>query len=75
MSFLETRVAREEAAGQKPSVWLHNTRDTLLEIHLAEKNAEAMWTTLKGGPTGSRLEWQVNARTTAGPTALVKLGN
>ena len=27
------------------------------------------------GPTGSRLEWQVNARTTAGPTALVKLGN
>ena len=57
MSFLETRVAREEASGQKPSIWLHNTRDTLLEIHLAEKNAEAMWTTLKGGPTGSRL-WE-----------------
>ena len=57
MSFLETRVAREEASGQKPSIWVHNTRDTLLEIHLAEKNAEAMWTTLKGGPTGSRL-WE-----------------
>lgn len=26
-------------------------------------------------PTGSKLEWKVNARTTAAPTALVKLGN
>lgn len=57
MSFLEARVAREEASGQKSSIWSHGTRDTLLEIHLAEKNAEAMWATLKGGPTSSSL-WE-----------------
>ncbi len=57
MSFLEARVAREEASGQKPTAWLHASRDTLLEIHLAEKNAEAMWATLKGGPTSSSL-WE-----------------
>lgn len=57
MSFLEARVAREEASGQKPSTWSRATRDTLLEIHLAENNAEAMWATLKGGPTSSSL-WE-----------------
>lgn len=57
MRFLEARVAREEASGQKPTAWLHATRDTLLEIHLAEQNAEAMWATLKGGPTSSSL-WE-----------------
>ena len=57
MSFLEARVAKEEASGKKASIWFRGTRDTLLEIHLAEKNAEAMWTTLKGGPTSSSL-WE-----------------
>ena len=57
MSFLEARVASEEASGVKRPAWLYGTRDTLLEIHLAEKNAEAMWATLKGGPTSSRL-WE-----------------
>lgn len=57
MTFLEARVAREEASGTKPSIWSSGTRDTLVEIHLAEKNAEAMWTTLKGGPTSSSL-WE-----------------
>ena len=57
ISFLEARVASEEASGVKRPAWLYGTRDTLLEIHLAEKNAEAMWVTLKGGPTSGRL-WE-----------------
>lgn len=57
MNFLEARAAGETASGKKPSAWSHGTRDILLEIHLAEKNAEAMWATLKGGPTSSSL-WE-----------------
>lgn len=57
MDFLEARIAHEEKSGAKPSIWSRATRDTLLEIHLAEKNVEAMWAALKGGPTSSSL-WE-----------------
>ena len=57
MDFLKARIAREEASGEKPSIWSRCSRDTLLEIHLAEQNAEAMWATLNGGPTSSSL-WE-----------------
>lgn len=54
---LERRVSAEEASTTKPSVWNPGTRNTLVEIHLAEQNAEAMWATLKGGPTSTTL-WE-----------------
>lgn len=57
LSFLDTRVTAEETSGKKPSVWTPCTRNTLVEIHLAEGNGEAMWTALKGGPTSPTL-WE-----------------
>lgn len=56
LKFLEEKMSREEKSGQKASAWMPCTRNTLLEIHLAEKNAEAMWSTLKGGPTNT-MHW------------------
>ena len=57
LNQIETRIAKEEKTGAKPSVWSPCSRNTLLEIHLAEKNADAMWATLKGGLTSSTL-WE-----------------
>jgi len=57
LAFLAARVAAEEASGEKPSVWSPYTRNTLVEIHLAEDNGEAMWATLKGGLTSPTL-WE-----------------
>lgn len=57
LSFLEARITAEETSGKKPSVWTPCTRNTLVEIHLAERDGEAMWATLKGGPTSPTL-WE-----------------
>lgn len=58
LEHLEALVSAEEKPGRKPSAWpsgTRNTRDTLVEIYFAEKNAETMWATLKGGPTNTTL--------------------
>ena len=74
LSHLESRVAAEENPAKKPSVWFTGTRNTLVEIHLAEKNTEAMWATLKGGPTSTTLWEQCAAmRGTTHPEDAIQL--
>jgi len=57
LSHLESRVTVEESTTKKPSIWNSGARNILIEIHLAEESAEAMWITLKGGPTSTTL-WE-----------------
>jgi uncharacterized Zn finger protein len=58
---LEARVATEEGSEKKPSPWAPCARNTLVEIHLTEENADAMWATLTGGPTSTNL-WEKCAK-------------
>lgn len=55
LADLWKRTKAEEAKGGKPAAWQPTSRSQLLEIFLAEDDAEQAWSTLQGGPTSMQL--------------------
>ncbi|RTL34685.1 MAG: hypothetical protein EKK49_08340 [Rhodocyclaceae bacterium] len=66
LQYLWEQVAKEEAhTGKQSPAWQRSTRSELVAIHMAERDAEAVWRTFQGGAVTIKL-WDKVAALRAG---------